>query len=251
MGRSFFRPAPSNTVEAYTTGQDFYHDLSDTHFAMIRRDGQYYQRRWQVGFDGNESNVEELRIDYVMGSGNHARSYLHRTARGTLIELPFGWYSEKAGRDAGTCRQAPIPSIRAPAASSPTSACSAITASRRSRAGNEAPSSDPVFAGDLPEGIDCQRCHGPGGNHIRTVRNRASTAGDVRASIVNPARLSPSAAWRFACNATSRPPAAGFPRRCVRFNRGPFSFLPGEPLDAFISPSTMRRAPGTMTSSRR
>ena len=60
-------------------------------------------------------------------------------------------------------------------------------------AGNEAPDSDPVFTGDLPEGIDCQRCHGPGGDHIRTVRNRASKPADVRASIVNPARLSAAA----------------------------------------------------------
>ena len=33
----------------------------------------------------------------MLGSGNHARSYLHRTARGTLVELPLGWYSEKGG----------------------------------------------------------------------------------------------------------------------------------------------------------
>ena len=89
MGRSFFRPAPSNTLESYAAGQDFYHALSDTHFSMIRRDGQYFQRRWQIGFGGKETNVEELKIDYVMGSGNHARSYLHRTPRGTLIELPL------------------------------------------------------------------------------------------------------------------------------------------------------------------
>src|SRR5436305_7426130 len=61
---------------------------------MTRRDGAYYQRRWQIGLAGNPINVEELKIDYVMGSGNHARSYLHRTDRGTLIELPLGWYSE-------------------------------------------------------------------------------------------------------------------------------------------------------------
>src|SRR5439155_9130305 len=100
MGRSFFRPAPSNTREDFGAGgdasrRDFYHDLSETYYSMVVRQGQYFQRRWQIGFDGSPSNVEELRIDYVLGSGNHARSYLHRTAHGTLIELPMGWYAEQ------------------------------------------------------------------------------------------------------------------------------------------------------------
>src|SRR3954470_2335842 len=64
MGRSFCQPRPANTLEHYG-GDDLYHPSSDTHFSMVLRDGQYYQRRWQIGFGGKESNVEELRIDYV------------------------------------------------------------------------------------------------------------------------------------------------------------------------------------------
>ncbi len=64
---------------------------------MTIRNGQYFQRRWQLDAGGKEINVEELKIDYVMGSGNHARSYLHRTERGMLIELPLGWYPDKGG----------------------------------------------------------------------------------------------------------------------------------------------------------
>ena len=45
-------------------------------------------------------------------------------------------------------------------------------------AGHEAPGSDPVFTGDLPEGIDCQRCHGPGGNHVRTAGSGGAQAAD-------------------------------------------------------------------------
>src|SRR5215510_5114777 len=80
MGRSFFRPTAANTVEDYGGRNEFRHALSDTHYSMTVRDGVYYQRRWTPGFDGKPSNMEELRIDYVIGSGNHSRSYLHRTA---------------------------------------------------------------------------------------------------------------------------------------------------------------------------
>ena len=42
-------------------------------------------------------NVEEKQIDFVMGSGNHAKTYLHLTPRGTLQQLPLGWYAENGG----------------------------------------------------------------------------------------------------------------------------------------------------------
>src|SRR5580692_4883709 len=91
--KPLFKPAPANTIEDYKGNTQFYHPLSDTHYSMIFRDQAYYQRRWQIGSDGSETNVEEMKIDYVMGAGDHSRSYLHRTARGTLIELPLGWYT--------------------------------------------------------------------------------------------------------------------------------------------------------------
>ena len=33
----------------------------------------------------------------MLGSGNHARTYLHLTRRNTLQQLPLGWYAEKGG----------------------------------------------------------------------------------------------------------------------------------------------------------
>src|SRR5690606_22154955 len=47
--------------------------------------------------DGSPVNVFEKRIDYVMGSGNHARVYLHQYANGKLTEMPVGWYAENGG----------------------------------------------------------------------------------------------------------------------------------------------------------
>ena len=75
----------------------FYHKPSDSYFTMLQRDGKYYQRRHQIDPGGRQINVMEKQIDFVMGSGNHARAYLHRTARNTLVELPLGWYAEKGG----------------------------------------------------------------------------------------------------------------------------------------------------------
>jgi tetratricopeptide (TPR) repeat protein len=232
MGRSFFRPTPANTIEDYNHNNTFYHALSDTYYSMVFHDGAYYQRRWQIGFNGLKTNVEEMKIDYILGSGDHARSYLHRTPRGTLIELPLGWYSERGGYWAMSpgfdshhpqtrrlisyecmfCHNA-YPQI-------PTS--------------NQSRNSDPVFVGDLPEGIDCQRCHGPGGRHVRIARTSSSTSAQISGSIVNPARLSPKRQMEVCMQCHLEPTSGGIPALIRRFNRGPFSYIPGQPLEDFI-----------------
>ena len=45
MGRSLYKPAPSNTIEDYRTRNKFLHPPSETRYSMIMRDGAYYQRR--------------------------------------------------------------------------------------------------------------------------------------------------------------------------------------------------------------
>ena len=97
MARSFYRPVGNPPVEDYARGNPFFHQPSNTWYAVLQRDGALYQRRWRIGYGGKETAVRESRIDYVMGSGNHARTYLHRTARGALMELPLAWYSENGG----------------------------------------------------------------------------------------------------------------------------------------------------------
>jgi hypothetical protein len=42
----------------------------------------------RLAFEGQQANRIEKQIDYVVGSGDHARTYLHRTGEGKLIELP-------------------------------------------------------------------------------------------------------------------------------------------------------------------
>ena len=241
MGRSFYRPAPANTVEDYQGNHEFLHSLSDTHYSMIARDGAYYQRRWQLGFGGKETNVEELKIDYVIGSGEHARSYLHRMASGAFIELPLGWYSEKGGY----WGMSPGFDSRHPQTRRFVSyeCVFCHTAIPKIPAANEAPGSNPLFTGDLPEGIDCQRCHGPVGNHLRIVRTAGAKLADIRASIVNPARLSPKLQMDVCMQCHLEPTSGALPSLIRRFNRGPFSFVPGEPLNNFLL--AFDHAPGT------
>jgi predicted CXXCH cytochrome family protein len=237
MGRSFFIPAPANTIEDYAKTPEYYHALSDSHYAMTMRNGQYFQRRWQLDGGGKEINAEEVKIDYVMGSGNHARSYLHRTERGMLIELPLGWYPDKGGE----WRMAPGSDTEHPQTRRFVSykCMFCHNAYPKIPAANGAPDSDPVFLGELPQGIDCQRCHGPGGEHVRT----AGRAGIGNPAIVNPAKLSPERRMEVCMQCHLETTSGRIPAVLQRFDRGTFSYIPGQPLVDFAI--SFDHAPGT------
>jgi cytochrome c-type biogenesis protein CcmH/NrfG len=219
-------------IEDYAKTAEYYHTLSDSHYAMTIRNGQYFQRRWQLDAANNEINVEELKIDYVMGSGNHARSYLHRTARGMLIELPLGWYPDKGGEwGMVPGSDTPHPQTRR-FISYKCMFCH--NGYPNIPDANQAPGSEPVFVGELPEGIDCQRCHGPGAEHARTAN---------RASIVNPAKLSPERRMELCMQCHLETTSGRIPAVLQRFDRGAFSFIPGQPLVDFAI--SFDHAPGT------
>jgi len=232
MARSFYTPAPANTIEDYAGTPEYYHALSDSHYAMTIRNGRYFQRRWQLDTTGKEINVEEVSIDYVMGSGNHARSYLHRTERGMLIELPLGWYPDKRGE----WGMAPGSDTAHPQTRRFVSyKCMFCHNGYPSiPAANQAPGSEPVFVGALPEGIDCQRCHGPGAEHVRT---------SGRAPIVNPAKLTPESRMEVCMQCHMETTSGRIPAVLQAFDRGTFSYIPGQPLADFAI--SFDHAPGT------
>ncbi len=237
MGRSFYRPRPENTVEDYTRNNRFHHAPSDTWYAMSMRDGRYYQRRWQIGFNGRETNAQELEIDYVMGSGNHVRTYLHRTARGTLIELPLAWYPQK-----GWAMNPGYDTDHFVAPRQIAYECMFChNAYPRIPDASLEPGDEPVYA-DLPEGIDCQRCHGPGGDHVRAAQVPGAPTENVRRAIVNPARLKPERQMEVCMQCHLQTTSFRLPASIRRFDFGPFAYRAGEPLANFMI--FFDRAPG-------
>ena len=91
MGRSF-TAAPGNLPE-FLTGTRFYHAPSARYYEMKTVNGRAVQRRWQLDGEGKEMNALEMAVDFVIGSGNHSRTYAHRKASGKLMQLPVSWYS--------------------------------------------------------------------------------------------------------------------------------------------------------------
>ena len=97
MGRSFYRPSAGNVIEDYTADNHLFHAPSNRHYRMVQRNGKFYQRRYQLNAQGRETNVFELEVTHIMGSGNHARTYLNLDGNGVLRQLPVSWYSQGKG----------------------------------------------------------------------------------------------------------------------------------------------------------
>ncbi len=232
MGRSFDRLQPGNIVEDFTDNTAFYHEASDRYYQMIQRDGRYYQRRYQIGFDGLETNAIEKVIDFVVGSGNHSRTYLHQTVSGRLVELPLAWYSAEGGywamnpgydrRDhQGFRRRVSFACI------------SCHNGYPEFPAGAVLSGSDAVFPEMLPNGIDCQRCHGPGRDHIEAVTMGRGLA-QIRETIVNPRTLDPERQMEVCLQCHLESTSTRLPNFLRRFDRGVFSYRPGEPLADYM-----------------
>jgi tetratricopeptide (TPR) repeat protein len=234
MAHAFYRPDARTTVDAPARGRQFYHAQSGTYYSMTEHEGRYFQRRWQIGFDGKPENVEELQIDDIMGSGNHVRTYLHREKDGTLIELPLAWYAELGGHwGMNPGFDNPHPMTHRPIAYECMfchNAYPEIPATEHRDL-----SANPVYSGPLPEGIDCQRCHGPGAAHVKAAQSAGASLSQIRALILNPVHLSKERQMEVCeqCHleTTSRP----LPDRIRHYDQQPFSYRANQPLDTFNS----------------
>jgi predicted CXXCH cytochrome family protein len=253
IAESYARTAMARTFGAAPSENDFpelkrgafRHDASEEFFTVQARGGRSYLKRRQAGFDGAVANVFEAPIDYRIGSGNHARSYISRTKAGELIELPVSWYAENGGYwamspgygrpdHAGFSRKISYRCMSCHNSYIPTQSQTDVD-------GGSA-----RFPALLPEGIDCQRCHGPGQTHIQLARQglggRGASVERVRGAIVNPARLSQDRQMEVCMQCHLETTGLKLPATLSRYGRGVFSYRPGEPLENYIL--HFDRAPG-------
>ncbi len=229
MARSFYRLTAQNTVEDFTRNNVFYHKASDSYFTMERRGDKYYQRRHQIGYDGKPANIVEKQIDYVMGSGNHVRTYISRDNRGRLIQLPLAWYSEQGGRWAMNpgFDRADHRGFRRAVSYECMSCHNAYPDPASSDTGF---GSKAVFSSHVPEGIDCQRCHGPGSAHVQAAQTPGAELDTIRAAIVNPSRLTAERQLEVCMQCHLETTSYPLPNSLPRFDRGWFAYRPGQPL---------------------
>ena len=229
MSKSFYRPRPDDAIEDFRK-LPFRHEKSGDILEMRWRDGRLVFRRWQLDTAGKPINVFEQPVDWILGSGHHARTYLYQTPGGELYQLPLAWYSQTKewamapGYDRrdheGVRRHARLECLFCHNAY-PDLAAESVAGYWR----------DQALPFRLPEGIGCQRCHGPGAEHVRKAMSGFDDP-SVRAAIVNPARLE-ARLRNDVCYECHMQPSVALPGM-RRFGRDIDSFRPGEPLPGYM-----------------
>ena len=229
MARSFYRPRPENLIEDFEAN-GFYHRPSRRHYEMIRRDGRLVMRRYQLDAAGEPINVVEQEVDWILGSGNHSRTYLYATPGGELFQLPIAWYTQTQswGMAPGFDRPDHLGLLR----SVRRECMFCHNAYPDVPAGSDARDVPHVFPRELPEGLGCQRCHGPGAEHSRLAMRPEVALEELNAAIVNPGRLAPRRRDDvcYGCHMQASVAIPGV----RRFGRGDYSFRPGEPLADYL-----------------
>lgn len=238
MGRSLSRvdltagqsDAAPQALPGVARSATYTHATSERRYAVLERDGRLVQRRHQVGPGGTEINVVEAAADYVIGSGNHARTFVQRGPDGRLLQLPLSWYAERGGSWAmspGYDRPAHLDFRRVV----DEGCMSCHNGYPREPVRDDG--TGPKFPADLPEGIDCQRCHGPGQRHVDAVATGDAAAG--RRAIVNPGRLDRDRQLEVCLQCHLEPTSSPLPFQIRRVGKSASSYQPGTPLaDTFL-----------------
>jgi Tfp pilus assembly protein PilF len=228
MSQSFSRPSAAGAIEDFDRAR-YEHAPSGRVYAMERRGDEYIFRRYLRDADGAKIFEIELPVAWVLGSGHSSRVYLYATPSGELFQLPLAWYSRQGAwgmapgfdnadhsglsrrvrRECMFCHNA-YPGV-AP--------------------GADRYGAPQLFPQHLPQGIGCQRCHGPGADHVELAAGGGAGEWEIRAAIVNPGRLS-AARRNDVCYGCHLQPSVSL-MGARRFGRGDYSFRPGESLAGY------------------
>jgi tetratricopeptide (TPR) repeat protein len=242
MGRSFYRPRVDEMIEDWELANPFYHVPSANYYEMRRRADNFYIRRYQIDENGRQTNSLERQVTYIMGSGVRARSYLHRTPEGRIIELPVSWYSQERRWAMAPGYDRPKHPDYSRRLNHKCMFCHNAYPKPPLQNARQGWDHDVHFPDPLPMGIDCQRCHGPGSAHIRAAANGESPD-SVRNSVINPRRLGKERKMDVCMQCHLETTTSRLPGSFRRFGRQFYSYIAGEPLGDYIV--HFDHAPGT------
>src|SRR5262245_47374497 len=214
MSQTFAPIGDLPVIEDWTNRNGLYHKASNQYFVMSRRENRFFQRRYQLDRDGREINSFEQEIHFAIGSGKKERDYLHRTPAGELLQLPVVWYS-------GEKTWGMAPGYDRPDHDN----FSRRVVYRCFFCHNGYPKLPEgadryegvlaVYPAELPHGIDCERCHGPGSRHIRDT---------TATSIVNPIKLDRNRQMDVCMQCHLETTSQSLPNSVVKLDRSVFSF---------------------------
>lgn len=218
MARSFYAMTPEVAVENFMAAP-LHHASSGFYYRVYALEGEFFQEEYRL--DNNDAKVHRLtrRMDYVVGSGNAARTYLTES-NGRLYEMPLTWYSQVEKWDFS------------PGYEVYNKRFDRLVPDRCMACHNSFPESTPWVEGkyvQVPQGISCERCHGPGSEHV-DFRLAGGTLDGPDLSIVNPAHLERDLQMDVCQQCHLQTTVS-----VLRDGRGPFDYRPSQRLEDHLA----------------
>ncbi len=230
MAQSFYRPEPAKFIEDFES-EGFFHEPSRRHYRMERRDDdRLVMHRHQLDSEGQPINVLEQEVDWILGSGNHSRTYLFGTPSGNLYQMPIAWYSQTQTWDVAPGFDRPDHLGMQRRVRRECMFCH--NAYPEVEIGSDVATAPHFFPEELPTGIGCQRCHGPGADHARAAMQETVDFKAVYSTIVNPGDLEPRLRDDVCYQCHLQPTVAIAGQR--RFGTHTYAFHPGQALADYI-----------------
>jgi hypothetical protein len=222
MGRSLARAneAPAREIGAEHAATAF--EAGGLRYAVEHRNGRLIHSEERRDAQGAVVARCEAEIRYVLGSGTRGLSYLI-DRDGYLFQSPIGWFADARRWDLSPGYARQNPHFERPIEPD----CLGCHANRFDPIeGSINAYRQPIFNGLA---IGCERCHGPGGLH---VRNPGTTDGPIGhdLTIVNPRNLEP-ALREAVCEQCHLRGAY----RVERAGRRTTDYRPGLPLEDFLA----------------
>ena len=180
MGQSFDIASPQKSQASYGDHAIVYDENSDFYYKPYFRDSSLYVMEFRLeGKDTVHKRIEQ--INYIVGSGHHTNSHII-DENGYIFQAPITYYTQDGKWD------------MAPGFEKENLRFSRLLTTECITCHNHYPT---ATAGSLhkyeqmPTGIECERCHGPGELHVKEklAGNIIDTSKYIDYSIVNPVDL--------------------------------------------------------------
>jgi len=180
MGLSFDSATKTKSAGKFNT-LPVYDSLNNLFYRAFFKDNKMFIKEWQLGVHGDTTHQREEQIAYIIGSGQHTNSHFWMN-NGYVYQAPLTWYvqEQKWGLPPGYKennirfdRKIDVECM----------SCHNSLPIMDKRAANKYI--------EIPKGIGCERCHGPGSIHVDEKMKGiiVDTKKQTDYTIVNPKRL--------------------------------------------------------------
>ena len=220
MGRSLYPFDPATAPEQFDASARVYDANLDLYYEPFVRGDTLFQREFRLDGGGAVVYEQTHPVRWVVGSGNATRSYLMEV-NGIVTEMPLTWYVERKKWDLSPSYEQTNQRFSRPIVEECMTCHNGLP---------EHTSFTQAHYTEVPEGITCERCHGPGSAHVDArLSDMEPGDGEVDATIVNSAHLSRDLQLSVCqqCHLTGIPVFAS--------GEDATTYRPGEPLAAHRS----------------